>query len=117
MLNCKWEGIHIREIEKLVKPKDVARAVTFECADSYTTSLFREELAGNDVLLVYKLNDKPLEEGLGFPLRLIFPNKYAYKSALWVVHLQFTRTKALGFWERRGYSDSADVWKNDRFRR
>jgi len=117
VLDCKWEGVSIREIEKLVKPRDVAKAVTFESADSYTTSLFREELSGDDVLLAYKLNDRVLEEGYGFPVRLVIPSKYAYKSALWVVHLQFTRSKVLGFWERRGYSDSADVWKNDRFRR
>ena len=115
--DCKWEGVHIREIEKLVKPKDVAKSVTFECADSYTTSLFREELYGSDVLLAYKLNGEVLEEGYGFPVRLVVPNKYAYKSALWVVHLRFTRGKELGFWERRGYSDGADVWRNDRFNR
>lgn len=115
VLDCKWEGVHIREIEKLVKPKDVAKAVTFECADSYTTSLFREELGGNDVLLAYKLDGEVLEEGLGFPVRLIVPSKYAYKSALWVVRLRFTRNKELGFWERRGYNDNADVWKNQRF--
>ena len=64
VLDCKWEGIHIREIEKLVKPKEVARAVTFECADSYTTSLFREELSGDDVLLAYKLNDEAVGGGV-----------------------------------------------------
>jgi DMSO/TMAO reductase YedYZ molybdopterin-dependent catalytic subunit len=117
VLDCKWEGVKIKDIEKLVKPKAVARAVTFDCADNYRTSLFREELAGDDVLLAYKLNGEVLEEGLGFPVRLIVPSKYAYKSALWVVRLGFTRGKELGFWERRGYSDSADVWKNDRFNR
>jgi DMSO/TMAO reductase YedYZ molybdopterin-dependent catalytic subunit len=117
VLDCKWEGVCIRDIEKLVKPKDVAKAATFECADNYTTSLFREELAGDDVLLAYKLKGEALDEGLGFPVRLIVPSKYAYKSALWVVHLRFTRGKELGFWERRGYSDSANVWKNDRFNR
>lgn len=117
VLDCKWEGVRIVDIEKLVKPKAVARAVTFECADSYTTSLFREELSGDDVLLAYKLNGEPLEEGFGFPVRLVVPSKYAYKSALWVEHLKFTRGKELGFWERRGYSDTADVWKNDRFNR
>ena len=116
-LDCKWEGVKIKDIEKLVKPKAVARAVTFDCADNYRTSLFREELAGDDVLLAYKLNGELLEEGLGVPVRLIVPSKYAYKSALWVVRLGFTRGKELGFWERRGYSDSADVWKNDRFNR
>ena len=117
VLDCMWEGVTMRDIEKLVKPKDVARAVTFECADSYTTSLFRKELHGDDVLLAYKLNGEVLEEGYGFPVRLVVPNKYAYKSALWVVHLKFTRGKELGFWEKRGYSDSADVWRNDRFKR
>lgn len=117
VLDCKWEGVLIRDIEKLVKPKDVSRAVTFECADNYTTSLFRTELTGDNVLLAYKLNGEALEEGYGFPVRLVVPSKYAYKSALWVVHLRFTRGKELGFWERRGYSDSADIWHNDRFNR
>jgi DMSO/TMAO reductase YedYZ molybdopterin-dependent catalytic subunit len=107
VLDCKWEGVKISDIEKLVKPKAVARAVTFECADGYTTSLYREELEGDDVLLAHKLGGEPLEEGWGFPVRLIVPSKYAYKSALWVVRLWFMRGKELGFWERRGYSDSA----------
>ncbi|MFB3890043.1 MAG: molybdopterin-dependent oxidoreductase [Candidatus Bathyarchaeia archaeon] len=115
VLDCRWEGVLFKDIEKLVKPPQTACAVTFECADAYTTSLFREELSGNDVLLAYALNGQPLEEGYGFPLRLIVPSKYAYKSALWVVHVRFTLGKELGFWERRGYSDSADMWKNDRF--
>jgi DMSO/TMAO reductase YedYZ molybdopterin-dependent catalytic subunit len=117
VLDCKWEGVKIKDIEKLVKPKAVARAITFDCADNYRTSLFRQELEGDDVLLAYKLNGEALDEGLGFPVRLVVPSKYAYKSALWVVRLGFTRCKELGFWEKRGYSDSADVWKNDRFNR
>lgn len=117
VLECKWEGVRFRDIEALVKPLHTAQAVTFECSDSYTTSLFRAELSGDDVLLAYRLNGEALEEGYGFPLRLVVPSKYAYKSALWVVHVRFTRGKELGFWERRGYSDGADVWKNDRFRR
>lgn len=116
VLDNKWQGVRIRDIEALVKPRPVAVAVTIESADGYTTSLYRTELSGDDVLLVHKLNDKVMEEGWGFPVRLIVPNKYAYKSALWVTKLRFTRGKELGFWEKRGYSDSADIWKNDRFR-
>ena len=117
VLDCKWEGVRLKDIEKLVKPKDVAKAITFECADNYTTWFFHQELAGEDVILAYKLNGELLEEGLGAPVRLIVPSKYAYKSGLWVVSLRFTRDKELGFWERKGYSDSADVWRNDRFNR
>jgi len=117
VLDCKWEGVRFSQIAELVKPKANAKFVTFECADGYTTSLSMQELSGEDVLLAYGLNDKPLEEGIGFPLRLVVPNKYAYKSALWVTEIRFTAKKELGFWEKRGYSDSADVWKNDRFTR
>jgi DMSO/TMAO reductase YedYZ molybdopterin-dependent catalytic subunit len=50
-------------------------------------------------------------------MRLVVPTKYAYKSALWVAEIIFKPDRKLGFWEERGYSDTADVWKNDRFSR
>ena len=115
VLDCEWEGVRFREIVDLVKPKENARFVTFECADGYKTSLTLEELSAEDVLLAYKLDGRDLEEGLGWPLRLIVPDKYGYKSALWVTRIKFTLRKELGYWEVRGYSDTADVWKNDRF--
>lgn len=115
VLDCKWQGIGFKAILDLVKPKQSARSVTFECADGYTTSLTLKELSNDNVLLAYKLNSEQLEEGYGFPLRLVVPDKYAYKSALWLTHIRFTAKKELGYWEKRGYSDTADVWKNDRF--
>jgi DMSO/TMAO reductase YedYZ molybdopterin-dependent catalytic subunit len=117
VLNCKWEGVKFSEITRLAKPAETAKFATFECADGYTTSLTLTELAEDNVLLAYGLDGKALEEGLGFPLRLVVPSKYAYKSALWVTRVRFTSKKELGYWEKRGYSDTADVWKNDRFSR
>ena len=115
VLDCRWEGVRFKQIIDLVKPKEAAKFVTFECADGYTTSLTLQELSGDDVLLAYRLDGKPLEVGFGFPLRLVVPSKYAYKSALWVTRIKFTTEKELGYWEKRGYSDTADVWKNERF--
>jgi len=115
VLDCKWQGIGFRAILDLVKPKQSAKSVTFECADGYTTSLTLKELSNDNVLLAYKLNSEQLEEGYGFPLRLVVPDKYAYKSALWLTRMKFTARKELGYWEKRGYNDTADVWKNDRF--
>ncbi|MEM4703576.1 MAG: molybdopterin-dependent oxidoreductase [Candidatus Bathyarchaeia archaeon] len=115
VLDCRWEGILFRDFVAFAKPKQTARFVTFECADGYTTSLSLEELSGDNVLLAYKLDGKELEVGLGFPLRLVVPDKYGYKSALWLTRIKFTTAKELGYWEQRGYSDTADVWTNDRF--
>lgn len=117
VIGLKWEGIKFKTILSLAKIKETAKFVTFECADGYTTSLTLDELSGDDMLLAYKLNGEQLEVGYGFPLRLVAPNKYAYKSALWVTRIKFTSHKELGYWEKRGYSDTADVWTNDRFSR
>ncbi len=115
VLNCEWEGIRFRDLASLAKPKESARFATFECADGYTTSLSLPELSGDDILLAMKLDGKTLEEGYGFPLRLAVPSKYAYKSALWVTRIRFTEKKEMGYWEKRGFSDSADVWKSERY--
>ncbi len=115
VLDCRWQGVLFEDIIELTKPRATASFVTFECEDGYATSLSIEELIENQALLVYELDGKPLEQGTGFPLRLVVPNKYGYKSALWVTRIRFTSVKEMGFWEQRGYSDSADVWTNDRF--
>ena len=113
--NCRWYGVEFRTITQTVKPHKAAKYVSFNCLDGYNTSLSLEDLLKDKALLAYKLNDRPLENSLGGPLRIVVPQKYAYKSAMWLEHITFTKTNEPGFWERRGFSDTADVWKNDRF--
>jgi DMSO/TMAO reductase YedYZ molybdopterin-dependent catalytic subunit len=112
--DCIWRGVSFISIVKLVKPKKNSKYVFFRCSDGYTTSLDLAELLQENVYLAYRLNGEYLEEALGSPLRLVMPGKYAYKSAMWVKQITFTERKELGYWEKRGYSDTADVWKNDR---
>lgn len=117
VVGCRWEGISLKYILEQVKPKESATSVTFECMDGYTTSLSIQDLLEEGVLLAYKFDGEYLEAGLGAPLRLVVPSKYAYKSAMWITKMTLTSKKELGYWERRGYSDTADVWRNDRFRK
>jgi DMSO/TMAO reductase YedYZ molybdopterin-dependent catalytic subunit len=114
ILNNKWEGILFKTVAEIVKPKGNAMYVTFECDDGYTTSLPLSELLEDNVLLAYKLNDKPLPSERGGPLRLIIPSKYAYKSPKWIRKIKFTSQMELGYWESRGYSNTADAWKEER---
>jgi len=114
-LDNKWEGVAFKTICDIVKPPDRAKYVTVVCEGNYTTSLPLTDLFDDDVLLACKLDDKELPPEHGGPLRLVVPKKYAYKSAKWVRKLRFTEEKELGFWETRGYSDSADPWKEERY--
>jgi len=114
-LDFKWEGVAFKTIFDTVKPKHGAHYVTVVAEGDYTTSLPIEDLLDNDVLLAYKLNEKSLEPEHGGPLRLVVPKKYAYKSAKWVRKLRFTEKQELGYWEERGYSNTADPWKEERY--
>ena len=113
--NLRWYGIRFSTLAEMVKPKKTAKHVLFQCSDGYTTSLSLKDLLKENGLLAYKLNDKFLEIPIGKPLRLVVPDKYGYKSAMRIERITFMKEKILGYWEKRGYSDTADVWKNDRF--
>lgn len=112
--DCKWYGVRFKDLTELVRPKPDTKYVFFSCMDGYTTSLGLTDLLEDDVILAYKLNGQYLDETVGAPLRLVIPKKYAYKSAMYVEKIAFMKSKKLGYWEERGYSDTADAWKDDR---
>lgn len=114
LLDSKWEGTPFKAIVDVVKPKATAKYVSFECYDGYTTSLPLSEVLKENVILAYKLNDKPLPLERGGPVRLVVPHKYAYKSPMWLRKAKFSSARELGYWEKRGYSDTADPWKEER---
>jgi hypothetical protein len=113
--NNKWEGVRFRTLINKVKPKNAVKYATIECENDYTTSLPLEELEYDDVILAYRLDDNILPSLYGGPLRLVVPQKYAYKSAKWVRRIKFTEEQELGYWEQRGYSNTADPFANDRY--
>jgi DMSO/TMAO reductase YedYZ molybdopterin-dependent catalytic subunit len=111
----KWEGVRFSTIQELVKFEKRVRYALFESYDGYTTSLPINELQGDDVLLANRLNDEPLPQSLGGPMRLVIPHKYGYKSPMWLRRITLSRRDKLGYWEKRAYSNSGDPWRNDRY--
>jgi DMSO/TMAO reductase YedYZ molybdopterin-dependent catalytic subunit len=115
VLNNRWEGVSFKTIISLVKPKSEGRYVAFECDDGYTTSLPILDLLDDEVILTYKHNGEYLRPDQGGPLRLVVPKKYAYKSPMWLRKIKFTAQQELGYWEQRGYSNTADPWQEERY--
>ena len=99
----------------LVKPRSTSTHVIAHCAADYTTSLPVEILADDDVLLAYRHNGAELTPDHGGPLRLVVPKRYAWKSAKWLEGLEWVEHDRLGFWERNGYNNAADPWKEERY--
>jgi len=110
----RWKGVEFKAICDLVKPKPEAKFVFFTAYEGYTTNL-PLEIALDDLLLVHEWESKPLPREHGGPVRGVVSKVYAWKGAKWIKQIEFLEKDKLGFWEVRGYSNTADPWTNDRF--
>jgi len=114
-LGDSWTGIPSSAILALARPDSTAVSVMIHCADGYTTNVPLRDFEQEGVMLAYILDGEPLTREHGFPVRLVVPQLYAYKSAKWVVGLEFLAEDSPGFWEQRGYSLHGDPWTEDRY--
>jgi DMSO/TMAO reductase YedYZ molybdopterin-dependent catalytic subunit len=114
-LDNEWEGVPFRTIVERAQPKPEAKWVITHCEYGYTSDLSLEAMTDDDVLLAWAHNGEPLTPDHGFPLRLVVPKRYAWKSAKWLRGLEFSDTNKRGFWEERGYHIHADPWGEERY--
>jgi len=114
-LDTIWEGVLFTDLMKLVEVKPDAMFVMAHCEQGFTTNVPLDVLMDDDVLLAYRYDDLPLPPEHGYPLRLVVPKKYFWKSAKWVRGLEMMAQDRLGFWEVRGYHNNADPWKEERY--
>ena len=123
-MDLSWRGVRFLELMALVVPSsDAAYVVTTgydvdpSSGEPYTTNLSLEEAMKPDVLLVHTVDGAPLPPEHGGPCRMITPQLYAWKGAKWIRRIALTRDNRPGFWERRGYSNTAFPWYEDRYNR
>ncbi len=111
----RWQGVAFREILRLVKPKAEAKYVLVHAEQGFTANVPLADLDRDDVLLATHHDGEPLSADHGYPLRLIVPHLYAWKSVKWVRSLEFLDKDAPGFWEQNGYHMYGDPFKEQRF--
>ena len=117
-----WRGVRFSTIAELVVPRDEARFVLCTGSDAapgsdtpYTTNLPLARAIEPDVLLVHTWEGAPLPREHGGPVRMITPRLYAWKGTKWIRAIEFRAQDQRGFWEERGYSNTAEPWLNDRY--
>jgi DMSO/TMAO reductase YedYZ molybdopterin-dependent catalytic subunit len=117
-----WAGVRFRTIAELAVPREDARFVLCTGSDfmpgsyiPYTTNLPLARAVDDDVLLVHTWEGRPLPPEHGGPCRMITPKLYAWKGTKWIRKIEFLAEERKGFWEVRGYSNSAEPWFNDRY--
>jgi DMSO/TMAO reductase YedYZ molybdopterin-dependent catalytic subunit len=114
-LGTRWRGVPFAALAARVRPTERARYVVLQCEQGFTTSLPREALEDDEVLLAHSFDGQPLPAEHGGPVRMLVPKRYFYKSAKWLRGLRFVEADEPGFWEVRGYSNVADPWMETRY--
>lgn len=116
-LGCRWRGISLATLINHVCPTSRARFVQFVAYSSrqHDSSLPLELCADGSVLLAWEMDGEPLSIEHGYPLRVVAPSRYFYKSVKWVHEIRFLSTDVLGYWERGGYHNNGDFWCEERY--
>jgi len=115
LMDQRWKGVQFSTLAALVKVRPEASHVFIHAYDGYTTNVPMEEALKDDVLLVHTWNGQPLPKEHGGPVRMITPQLYAWKGAKWISRIEFLTQDRKGFWEERGYSNTAHPWQDDRY--
>jgi len=114
-LDTTWTGVAWRDFLKLIDVNPAATHVMAHCELGYTTNVGLDVLDDDDTMLAYLYDGKPLDAEHGYPMRLLVPKKYLWKSAKWLRGLEFMQGDRPGFWERNGYHMEGDPWLEERF--
>jgi DMSO/TMAO reductase YedYZ molybdopterin-dependent catalytic subunit len=110
-----WEGVSLREVIGRASAETDARFAILHAELGFTTNLPLMELLQDDVLLADRHDGEPLTPEHGWPLRLVVPRRYFWKSAKWIRRIELVAADQPGFWERNGYHNEADPWREERF--
>jgi len=111
-----FKGVHWSTIAELVRPKPGhARYVLAHAEQDFTTNVPLSALEDEEALLAYEADGEPLTPEHGWPLRLVIPKRYFWKSAKWLRGIELLDHDEPGFWERLGYHNEADYWKEERY--
>jgi DMSO/TMAO reductase YedYZ molybdopterin-dependent catalytic subunit len=114
--DVRWEGVPFSELMKLVRACPEAKYVMVEAEFGYTANVPLADLLRPRTLFALKHNGEPLPPEHGYPVRLVVPHLYSWKSVKWVRGLGFMAEDAPGFWERAGYHIYGDPSQEQRYR-
>jgi DMSO/TMAO reductase YedYZ molybdopterin-dependent catalytic subunit len=113
--DTSFRGVHWSDLAALVRPKPSARFVVAHAEQGFTSNLPLAALEDEEALIAYEADGEPLTPDHGWPLRLMVPSRYFWKSAKWLRGLELRADDQPGFWERYGYHNDADFWREERY--
>ena len=115
LFDNRWDGVLFRDVLELVTLKPSAKYVLVHAEQGFTANVPLADLDRPEVIFATHHDNQPLPPEHGYPLQLIVPHLYAWKSVKWARGIEFFDHDVPGFWEQNGYHMYGDPWKEQRF--
>jgi DMSO/TMAO reductase YedYZ molybdopterin-dependent catalytic subunit len=110
-----FKGVHWSELARVVSPKPSGRYVIAHAEQGFTSNMPLAAIEDENALIAYEADGEPLTPDHGWPVRLVVPSRYFWKSAKWLTAIELLDHDQPGFWERYGYHNDADFTKEQRY--
>ena len=105
-----YEGVKLLDVLKDSQVSLDYKILIFTGVDGYKTSLEKDFVLNNEILIAYNMNGITIPKENGFPFVLIGENKWGYKWIKWLQKIELSNDEYFrGYWESRGYSNSANL--------
>lgn len=115
VLDNVWSGVAATTLLELVPPAPEVRHVMIWAEYGYSANLRMSDFTAPDTVFATELDHRPLTPERGYPVRLVVPHLYAWKSVKWVRGIEYLVEDRRGFWEERGYHNIGDPWREQRY--
>jgi DMSO/TMAO reductase YedYZ molybdopterin-dependent catalytic subunit len=113
-LDTTWTGVRVRDLLERAQVKPEGRYLMAHSDGGYTTNVPLGALMGDDVLVAHSYGGEALEQDHGWPLRLLVPSRYFWKSAKFLRQLEVMADDRPGFWELNGYHNDGLPFEEQR---
>lgn len=115
ILDVVWRGVMLNDLLATSRPLPTARTLFVHGENGYTSSMTWSEVRDQTTLVAWEVNGEPLTAEHGYPVRLVVPDLYFWKSVKWLRRIELWVDERSGFWERNGYHQHGDPFREERY--
>lgn len=101
---ASWTGI---QLSQLIDPRSMpadTQEVAIIGVDGHGDSVSPGYLFQEEPLFALGMNGKTLNRNHGYPVRLLAPSYYGFRSVKWIQEIQFRRIPYFGTWAKLGFT-------------
>jgi DMSO/TMAO reductase YedYZ molybdopterin-dependent catalytic subunit len=105
--NALWTGVPLKDILREIGA--YGDTLVFHAPDEYSESVPRSLAEEAGAIVAYGMNGVTLPGEHGYPVRIVLPGIYGFKSVKWLSGITVSATKQAGSWRAQGWTEEGRI--------